>query len=106
MATATWSLLRAAASSRRGSPDGARRSTEGSTWLLLVDGAGGDEALDVLVGRGAQLRGRAVGGDLALVQQRDHVADAERRRHVVADHDARDVEALLGLLDHVVDVAR
>ena len=32
--------------------------------------------------------------------------DAERRRHVVADHDAGDVELLLRLLDHVVDVAR
>ena len=31
--------------------------------------------------------------------------DAEGRRHVVADHDAGDVELLLGLLDHVVDVA-
>ena len=47
---------------------------------------------------------RAADDDLALVEHRDAVADAEGRRHVVGDHDRGHPEIVRGAPYHLVDV--
>src|SRR6476619_1671674 len=74
-------------------------------WSVHLAGGGGADLMGRAVRATRAARPACLRDDVALVQHRDHVRDAERRRHVVADHDAGDVEPLLGLPDHVVDVA-
>src|SRR5262245_26132738 len=63
-----------------------------------------DELLHELVRAVLHRLGWCVGDDFSFIQERDVIGDVERRRDVVADHDAGDAELLFRAFDHLVDV--